>query len=553
MSNNLKFALLGALIATVILGSVSASVFFFLRYRSLASIVPTPSPVPTPFAPPVSLIPSPQSSPSPDQISWLPKPTKINKLDIFKEPNPDPNNPSIYRFSEANFYHVANLPNGSKLIDITVPLDAPTPNPAVVRIIQSKSGEITPLINQFIGIEPSDQYSIFKPEIKSFPQTRYAELTTPDVIKINGANYNKGFYTGSFFDALENPVKLTDTEYGQFYSDYSRDSTVPEISYRVHYLRSADNIITAYDLVDPILDDAKSPDVKWHDSSFNNTYFYASVARGCGHPNGATVIPSNLVSTKVESGIYGGNKKVYRITDTTNPFVIYLYNDYKVGREEKTVISLEEFSRQNTHFIYQDDLGDWRAYINSEYGASAECGKPVIYLYPEKDTTVTVKVGADITKSEPAYPVSGWTVLAHKSGQLDYQGQSYSSLFWEGMGHGLYPDISGRGFVVAKKDLVPTIISHLSQLGLNQQETTDFLEFWQSKLPTSAYTRLTWLTTAEMNQLAPLAVSPRPDTAIRVFLDFAPLEKPINLAPQNLSAPARAGFTLVEWGGLLVK
>jgi len=57
----------------------------------------------------------------------------------------------------------------------------------------------------------------------------------------------------------------------------------------------------------------------------------------------------------------------------------------------------------------------------------------------------------------------------------------------------------------------------------------------------------------EMNNLAPLTVSPKPDTMIRVFLDFEGLDQPVNLIPQKLFAPQRKGFTLIEWGGLLIK
>ena len=87
--------------------------------------------------------------------------------------------------------------------------------------------------------------------------------------------------------------------------------------------------------------------------------------------------------------------------------------------------------------------------------------------------------------------------------------------------------------------------------GLNAQESADFLAFWQPKLPSSPYVRLTWLNTADMNQLAPLQVNPIPKTFIRTFLEFEGLTKPITLIPQKLSSLPRLGFTLVEWGGLL--
>jgi hypothetical protein len=183
----------------------------------------------------------------------------------------------------------------------------------------------------------------------------------------------------------------------------------------------------------------------------------------------------------------------------------------------------------------------------------AECGKPVIYLYPTTDTQVSVKVGADINVSQPTYPLAGWTVLAHPNGQLDYQGHSYPNLFWEGTGHGIYPDKSKSGFVVSQDKLLSTLISQLSTLGLNSQESADFVEFWGPRLPDTPYVRLTWLDTADMNLLAPLQVSPPPKTTIRLFLEFAGLDQPIKLIPQRLSAPIRHGFTLVEWGGLLIR
>ena len=127
------------------------------------------------------------------------------------------------------------------------------------------------------------------------------------------------------------------------------------------------------------------------------------------------------------------------------------------------------------------------------------------------------------------------------------------NLFWEGLGFGSYPSVKNRGFIVAQKDLVSTIYTHLKKLGLNSQESADFMDFWHSILPKSDYVRLTWLNTKEMDTLAPLIVSPKPDSIIRIFLDAAPAQKDDQLIPQNLTSIPRTGFTLIEWGGLLIK
>jgi hypothetical protein len=70
-------------------------------------------------------------------------------------------------------------------------------------------------------------------------------------------------------------------------------------------------------------------------------------------------------------------------------------------------------------------------------------------------------------------------------------------------------------------------------------------------MPNTHFVRLTWFGTAAMNQLAPLSISPKPDTLIRVFLDFEGLNQKIDLQPQQLTSAPRTGFTVIEWGGLL--
>ena len=54
-----------------------------------------------------------------------------------------------------------------------------------------------------------------------------------------------------------------------------------------------------------------------------------------------------------------------------------------------------------------------------------------------------------------------------------------------------------------------------------------------------------------IDKIAPLQISPEPDTVIRVLMDVKPLEKPVLVEEQKLKqTPQRKGFTVVEWGGL---
>ena len=161
-----------------------------------------------------------------------------------------------------------------------------------------------------------------------------------------------------------------------------------------------------------------------------------------------------------------------------------------------------------------------------------------------------MKVGADVKISIPTYdPTTGWQGVARPDGSLTIAGNTYNSLFWEGPGYGEYPAIVS-GTIVPTSMAVGVIRTQLQELGLTEKESADFLEYWSDKMPNKPFTRLTWLTTSQLNELAPLAITPKPDTLIRVFLDYSGLDTPMDLPKQELLTIPRNGFTVVEWGGL---
>lgn len=177
--------------------------------------------------------------------------------------------------------------------------------------------------------------------------------------------------------------------------------------------------------------------------------------------------------------------------------------------------------------------------------------KPVIYLYPEEETEVTVLLDYDgqLTTTYPAYE-NGWTVTAAPDGTLtDAEGREYYCLFWEGLASWDY-DFS-EGFCVSGEDTAAFLEKALASLGLTDQEANEFLIYWLPKMEGNAYNLLSFQTDAYTDH-ARLTVTPRPDTVLRVFLAWKALEEPVDIAPQALTAPVRQGFTLVEWGGCQV-
>lgn len=178
--------------------------------------------------------------------------------------------------------------------------------------------------------------------------------------------------------------------------------------------------------------------------------------------------------------------------------------------------------------------------------------KPVVYLYPEEEMEVTVTLDYDgvLTHTYPAYN-GGWTITAAPDGTLrDAAGREYYCLFWEGAGDAAY-DFS-RGFCVAGSDTAAFLEDALAKLGLTDTEAQEFLIYWLPRMEGNAYNRIAFQTDTYTDS-ARLHVTPAPDTVLRVFMAWQPLDKAVDMEPQTLTAPARTGFTVVEWGGCQVK
>lgn len=178
--------------------------------------------------------------------------------------------------------------------------------------------------------------------------------------------------------------------------------------------------------------------------------------------------------------------------------------------------------------------------------------KPVIYLYPEQETTVSVSLdyAGTLTATYPAYE-DGWTVTAEPDGTLyDENGDEYSYLFWEGENNTDY-DFS-KGFCVAGADTADFLRKKLAEIGLTPREYNEFIVYWLPKMQENPYNLISFQS-ERYTDTAKLDIDPESDSVLRVFMAWKPLSKPQTIEPQTFTPFARDGFTVVEWGGCEVK
>ena len=197
--------------------------------------------------------------------------------------------------------------------------------------------------------------------------------------------------------------------------------------------------------------------------------------------------------------------------------------------------------------------------MDDEYSQSDSSGKPIIYIYPTQEQNISVKLGNPelLTCSYPQYEDGGWDVLAKPNGDLlDLKtGKNLYSLYWEGISNKVYdysntPEL--EGFVVRGEDITKFLEEKLSILGLSEREKEEFIIYWLPQMEDNKYNYIRFETIEEIEKEMPLQIEPKPDTTIRVLMDWKKLDEAIEVKEQELIPVERSGYTVVEWGASIL-
>ena len=257
-------------------------------------------------------------------------------------------------------------------------------------------------------------------------------------------------------------------------------------------------------------------------------YFHGTVVAVCGED----LLRVNVQASQVDQ--YG--KTVYiRTTEVENA-----YQWYSVYVVFDTV---ERSSNPN----------DLPIFVAKEIYVGMPDAKPVIYLYPETPTEVSVNLTLNgrLTCTYPDYDKGWQNFTAHPDGTLIFpDGKEYYCLYWEGMQTTEW-DFS-QGFCVKGEDTAAFLEWALAEQGLTPREANEFIIYWLPLMQENPYNVISFQTDAYTDG-AVLEITPTPDSLIRVFMAWYATDTAVELSPQTFDPHVRDGFTAVEWGGSQVK
>ena len=179
--------------------------------------------------------------------------------------------------------------------------------------------------------------------------------------------------------------------------------------------------------------------------------------------------------------------------------------------------------------------------------------KPNIYLYPEKESDISVILDSPelLLTVIPDY-YNGWYAKVSPNSQMIVDGKKYGYLFYESMTSD-YNMQKEKGFVVPVDNREKFFNYIANYYGFNKQETIDFVTFWCSRLDKDKEYVMYPQLTEKIDVLMPVKITPNPESIFRIWFLFYENKDNTKVGkPEQVLAP-RKGYTMVEWGGIVAE
>ena len=142
---------------------------------------------------------------------------------------------------------------------------------------------------------------------------------------------------------------------------------------------------------------------------------------------------------------------------------------------------------------------------------------------------------------------TGWNVFIDKTGKID---NKYDYLFYECVQFD-EPKFN-YGYCISSDEMVNALKRVLNEIGLNDQENKDFIEYWGDRFTKFPYYKIHPILDNELNRYVELKIIPKPDSVLRVWLFFEGTSIKEELKAPSFDKFMRKKSTVVEWRGVML-
>ncbi|MFT6981257.1 MAG: hypothetical protein ACJAUD_000020 [Crocinitomicaceae bacterium] len=258
-------------------------------------------------------------------------------------------------------------------------------------------------------------------------------------------------------------------------------------------------------------------------------------------------VSEDIASTRIHYSIDGIESKVnlkdYTFEVKSTPgkhlFQIYIGSDYEELYSDS--LSIDEATK-NSYDVYP---------LRNYNIIEIEVDKPVIYLYPEVEQEVTIKVNpvGEMNFTYPKYN-EGWNVIASPDGTINHEGNEYNYLFWESKQMINTVTFARKGgYVIEQKNIQSFLENKLKAAGFTSKEKADFITYWAPRMIEFETVLIEFIQNADCDQFATLDILPLPDHTNRFYMSWAEYDGGMVTQPQEIQKIDRSGFDVLEWGG----
>jgi hypothetical protein len=308
-------------------------------------------------------------------------------------------------------------------------------------------------------------------------------------------------------------------------------------------------------------------EVSWKEARLQGVGYTLEHHSGCEVEKTVDPVPPDVRAADLEEvGEVDGAGPLFALKNNTHPEVERAWEEWNSiapqrEGEPPRYASQEDFFASTPRLYWRDSFG--RLLRLRRADLKPPCmAEPIVYFYPEQRSRVryTLSPVVRVARAVPLAKGNAWTFIATPQGILEEvqaaapgrARRTFAHLFWEGTSMRFSPPAEGVCVPSARSSEFFREV--LPRLGLLAHETEDFVAAWAPRMQGAAFHVIGFHPREVLDTLAPVEVSPTPRSMIRLLMDATPVEAcPAELTPPPLPdlPPAREGFTVVEWGGVL--